>query len=100
MVAVTGLRPQSPQPLRASEPSAVKSVSLSFPAVNIISNQGCKAQKGRYDEAGRPSAGIFVSSTLRVRKGHLHHAAGMSPYLARRRGDREELPESGETPPH
>ena len=36
MVAVTGLRPQSPQPLRTSE----------SPAVKTISNQGCKAQKG------------------------------------------------------
>ena len=52
----------------------------------------------RYDKAVRPSAGFFVSSTLRVIKKQPTSRASVIQYLARRRGDREEIPESGETP--
>ena len=85
----------APEPLRTSVTSAVKKLLTSGDAEDrrlrrqTLSHTKARSTPRRYDKANEFTAETFVSFFLRViRKGRLHHAAGMSPYLARRRGDR------------
>ncbi len=52
----------------------------------------------RYDKAHGFTDETFVSFLLRVTKRQNASRVSVIHYLARRRGDREEIPESGETP--
>ena len=55
----------------------------------------------RYEKANEFTDKIFASFFRSVRKTQVASRASVIQYLARRRGDREEIPESGETPdPH
>ena len=61
------------------------------------SHQATKGAKTG-DKANEPTGEIFASFFLSVRQTQVTSRASVIQYLARRRGDREEIPEAGKAP--
>ncbi len=89
-------RKSTPAHRRAARAATLHHGGFSAPPAHA-SHQATKGAKTG-DKANEPTGEIFASFFLSVRKMQATSRASVIQYLARRRGGREEISESGETP--